>query len=103
MYCNNAMMNPFQQTGKNVYDVRAMCGKSSLCYDDMAFVDQYLNQNQVKQAVGANIQTYTGCNFDVNRNFLNAGDWMKPFYAHLRRACEERASAGLRWRQGLHL
>lgn len=83
MYCNNAMMNPFQQTGKNVYDVRAMCGKSSLCYDDMAFVDQYLNQNQVKQAVGANIQTYTGCNFDVNRNFLNAGDWMKPFYTHI--------------------
>lgn len=80
IYCNNAMMGPYQQTGKNVYDIRTECGESSLCYDDLEFVDKYLNQEEVKQAVGAKVESYSGCNFDVNRNFLTAGDWMKPFY-----------------------
>lgn len=80
IYCNNVMIGPYQQTGKNVYDIRTPCGKSSLCYDDLDFVDKYLNQDFVKQAVGAKVDTYTGCNFDVNRNFLTAGDWMKPYY-----------------------
>lgn len=80
IYCNNVMIGPYQQTGKNVYDIRTPCGKSSLCYDDLDYVDKYLNQDFVKEAVGATVETYTGCNFDVNRNFLTAGDWMKPFY-----------------------
>lgn len=83
MFCNNAMMNAYQQSGKNVYDVRTQCGKSSLCYDDLDFVDKYLNQDFVKQALGANVQNYQGCNMDVNRNFLSTGDWMKPFYTNV--------------------
>lgn len=80
IYCNNAMMGPYQRTGKNVYDIRTECGESSLCYDDLEFVDKYLNQDFVKKALGADIDEYSGCNFDVNRNFLTHGDWMKPYY-----------------------
>lgn len=80
IYCNNVMMGPYQQTGKNVYDIRTQCGKSDLCYDDLQYIDDYLNQPAVKQAVGAKVEKYTGCNMDVNRNFLTAGDWMKPYY-----------------------
>lgn len=32
------------------------------------------------EALGAEIDSYEGCNFDVNRNFLLAGDWMMPFH-----------------------
>lgn len=80
IYCNNAMMGPYQRTGKNVYDIRGECGESSLCYDDLEFVDKYLNQDVVKAALGADVETYSGCNMDVNRNFLMGGDWMKPYY-----------------------
>lgn len=80
IYCNNAMMGPYQRTGKNVYDIRTECGSSPLCYDDLEFVDKYLNQDYVKEALGADVETYEGCNFDVNRNFLTHGDWMKPYY-----------------------
>lgn len=70
IYCNNAMIGPYQQTGKNVYDIRTQCGKSSLCYDQLEYIDKYLNQDSVKKAVGAvPDRTYSGCNFDVNRNF----------------------------------
>ncbi|KAF5093004.1 hypothetical protein D0Z00_004296 [Geotrichum galactomycetum] len=80
IYCNNAMMGPYQRTGKNVYDIRSECGESSLCYDDLEYVDKYLNQDFVKKALGADVEEYSGCNFDVNRNFLTHGDWMKPYY-----------------------
>lgn len=80
IYCNNKMMGPYQQTGRNVYDIRTECGESPLCYDDLEYVEKYLNQDFVKKAVGAEVDSYQGCNFDLNRNFLMGGDWMKPYY-----------------------
>jgi cathepsin A (carboxypeptidase C) len=80
IYCNNVMMGPYQKTGLNVYDIRTPCGESALCYDDLQFVVDYLNKPEVKKALGAQVDTYTECNFDTNRNFLFAGDWMKPYY-----------------------
>lgn len=89
IYCNNAMMGPYQRTGKNVYDIRGECGQSSLCYDDLEYVDKYLNQDFVKAALGADVETYSGCNFDVNRNFLMGGDWMKPYYTRVTEILEK--------------
>ncbi|ODQ66215.1 peptidase S10, serine carboxypeptidase [Nadsonia fulvescens var. elongata DSM 6958] len=80
LYCNNKMMGPYQQTGKNVYDIRTECEGGSLCYIELDWIDKYLNTPEVKRAVGAEVDTYEGCNFDVNRNFLFAGDWMKPYH-----------------------
>ncbi|KAG7827867.1 hypothetical protein KL920_004117 [Ogataea angusta] len=82
IYCNNAQLGPFQKTGRNVYDVRKMC-EGTLCYKDMEYIDQYLNQDFVKEKVGAEVDTYESCNFDVNRNFLFAGDWMKPYHKNV--------------------
>ncbi|AQZ13501.1 PRC1 (YMR297W) [Zygosaccharomyces parabailii] len=79
VYCNNAELGPFQKTGKNVYDIRKEC-KGSLCYEEMEYLEDYLNLDYVKEAVGAEVEKYESCNFDINRNFLFAGDWMKPYY-----------------------
>lgn len=78
IYCNNAQMGPYQKTGRNVYDIRTMCEGSSLCYTQLDNIDKYLNLPEVKEAVGAEVDSYEGCNFDVNRNFMFTGDWMKP-------------------------
>jgi cathepsin A (carboxypeptidase C) len=80
IYCNNAMMGPFQKTGQNVYDVRTKCKGSSLCYDELDWISEYLNKASVQKALGAEVSNYESCNFDINRNFLFQGDWMKPFH-----------------------
>jgi len=80
IYCNNAMIGPFQRTGRNPYDVRTDCKGSNLCYDELDWISQYLNQKDVQNALGAEVSNYQSCNFDINRNFLFQGDWMKPFH-----------------------
>jgi len=80
IYCNNAMIGPYQRTGQNVYDVRKPCGSNSLCYDELDWIQGFLNKKEVMKAVGAEVSNYESCNFDINRNFLLGGDWMKPFH-----------------------
>lgn len=80
IYCNNAQMGPYQRTGRNVYDIRKECKGGSLCYEDLQYIDDYLNQKEVMEALGVEVDSYESCNFDVNRNFLLAGDWMKPYH-----------------------
>ncbi|KAL6946796.1 carboxypeptidase C [Hanseniaspora vineae] len=81
LYCNNAQMGPYQRTGLNVYDIRKPC-VGELCYEDMKYIDEYLNQDYVKKAVGADedIEQYQSCNMEINQNFLFQGDWMKPIF-----------------------
>lgn len=81
IYCNNVMMGPYQRTGQNVYDVRKKCDQSSsLCYAEIDWATSWLNQPEVLEALGSEVDSFDSCNFDVNRNFLFAGDWMKPFH-----------------------
>jgi cathepsin A (carboxypeptidase C) len=81
IYCNNVMMGPYQRTGTNVYDIRGPCKDSSnLCYPDLGWISSFLNKPDVIDALGAEVDGYESCNFDINRNFLFAGDWMKPYH-----------------------
>jgi cathepsin A (carboxypeptidase C) len=80
VYCNNAMIGPYQRTGRNPYDVRKDCKGSNLCYDELDWISEYLNRADVQKALGAEVHNYESCNFDINRNFLFQGDWMKPFH-----------------------
>ncbi|OCK82010.1 carboxypeptidase Y-like protein A [Lepidopterella palustris CBS 459.81] len=81
IYCNNAMIGPYQRTGQNVYDVRGKCEDSNnLCYPELGWISEYLNQEDVQKALGAEVSSYKSCNFDINRNFLFQGDWMQPYY-----------------------
>ncbi|KAK3939928.1 putative carboxypeptidase Y precursor [Diplogelasinospora grovesii] len=81
IYCNNAMIGPYQRTGQNVYDIRGKCEDSSnLCYSALGWISDYLNQQDVMDALGVEVSGYESCNFDINRNFLFQGDWMQPFH-----------------------
>ncbi|KAH7267208.1 Alpha/Beta hydrolase protein [Fusarium redolens] len=81
IYCNNAMMGPYQRTGQNVYDIRGKCEDSSnLCYPGLGYIADYLNREEVKEALGVEVSSYDSCNMDINRNFLFAGDWMQPYH-----------------------
>ncbi|EXJ59677.1 hypothetical protein A1O7_03823 [Cladophialophora yegresii CBS 114405] len=81
IYCNNALLAPYQRTGQNVYDVRGKCKDSSnLCYPELGWISKWLNQKSVMNALGVEVDGYDSCNFDINRNFLFQGDWMQPFH-----------------------
>ncbi|KEF62456.1 uncharacterized protein A1O9_00428 [Exophiala aquamarina CBS 119918] len=81
IYCNNALLAPYQRTGQNVYDVRGKCKDSSnLCYPELGWISKWLNDKSVMKALGVEVDSYDSCNFDINRNFLFQGDWMQPFH-----------------------
>ncbi|KAL9638326.1 MAG: hypothetical protein Q9204_001539 [Flavoplaca sp. TL-2023a] len=81
IYCNNAIIGPYQRTGQNPYDIRHKCTSGdSLCYEQLGWITKYLNQPHVIEALGVETDGYDSCNFDVNRNFLFSGDWMQPFH-----------------------
>jgi cathepsin A (carboxypeptidase C) len=81
IYCNNALIGPFQRSGYNVYDIREKCkDTANLCYTQTAWIAEYLNQDHVISALGAEVSSYESCNTDVNRNFLFNGDWSKPYH-----------------------
>ena len=81
IYCNNALLAPYQRTGQNVYDVRGKCEDSSnLCYPQLGWISTLLNKPTVMKALGVEVDSYDSCNFDINRNFLFQGDWMQPFH-----------------------
>ncbi|KAI9205610.1 Alpha/Beta hydrolase protein [Polychytrium aggregatum] len=83
IYCNNAMINPFQQTGLNIYDIRKKCDSSNpLCYSILTDIESFLNQPQVQQTLGVDHE-YKGCNMDINMKFMMAGDWMRPYVNNL--------------------
>lgn len=89
IYCNNAQMGPYQKTGRNVYDIRTECKGGNLCYEELQYIDDYLNLPEVKAKLGVEVDEYQGCNFDINRNFLFAGDWMKPYHKNVINLLEE--------------
>lgn len=80
VYCNNAILGPYQRTGQNPYDVRVPCKDGTLCYSELDYISRWLNQKSVMKALGVEVDSYESCNFDINRNFLFQGDWMKPFH-----------------------
>ena len=80
VYCNNAILGPYQRTGQNPYDVRVPCKSGNLCYEELEYITAWLNKKSVMKALGAEVDNYESCNFDINRNFLFQGDWMKPYH-----------------------
>lgn len=83
--CQVSEMMPYQSTGLNLYDVRRPCDpESELCYSDLASVEKFLNQQHVKQEIGANTAiTYKNCNEKINAAFGDNGDWMQPYHLKL--------------------
>jgi cathepsin A (carboxypeptidase C) len=80
IYCNNAIIGPYQRTGQNPYDVRKPCVGSDLCYEGIEYIEQFMNNPETIAAVGAEVSSFDSCNMDINRNFLMQGDWMQPMH-----------------------
>ncbi|KAF9239267.1 Alpha/Beta hydrolase protein [Melanogaster broomeanus] len=80
LYCNSQLYAPIQQSGLNPYDARRACDPEEdgpLCYQEMGWIETYLNDPAVKAALGVNPQqNFESCNMAVNQAFLLQGDSM---------------------------
>ncbi|KAJ8328258.1 hypothetical protein QVD99_000772 [Batrachochytrium dendrobatidis] len=89
LYCNSAMIQPFQSSGKNIYDIRKDCDASNpLCYSILNDIESWLNRPDIQEQLGVDV-TYQGCNRDINVSFLMAGDWMHPYVEYIAPLLEE--------------
>ena len=90
-YCENKLFQPYAETGLNPYDIRKSCAEEGgNCYVEMNYIDDYLNLEYVKRAVGAsNIDIFTSCDDTVFRNFLFDGDEYKPFQQYVAELLEK--------------
>ncbi|KAF9515933.1 hypothetical protein BS47DRAFT_1381315 [Hydnum rufescens UP504] len=80
LYCDSQLYGSFQQLGLNPYDVRRKCDRSKdgdLCYEQMGWIETYLNNNTIKAELGVDSeQTFQSCNMQVNGAFTTQGDKM---------------------------
>ncbi|EGW35321.1 uncharacterized protein SPAPADRAFT_48326 [Spathaspora passalidarum NRRL Y-27907] len=90
-YCDVKLFKPYSDTGLNPYDIRKPCvEEGGNCYIEMNYMDDYLNLDYVKQAVGAsNIDIYTSCDDKVFRNFILDGDESKPHQQYVAELLEK--------------
>ncbi|ODV71319.1 S10 family peptidase CYBJADRAFT_169538 [Cyberlindnera jadinii NRRL Y-1542] len=83
LYCNR-LLEPYVNTGLNVYDIRGPCdGGESLCYKGLDYVEQYLNLPSVQEALGSEVEKYVGCSDTVGSRFVLTGDEAKPFQGYI--------------------
>ncbi|PKC67665.1 peptidase S10, serine carboxypeptidase [Rhizophagus irregularis] len=81
MYCNNKMIQPYQASGQNPYDVRVECEGGQLCYPILKAIEKYSNLPEVKNELGVSDEVkYESCNMQINFAFQMSGDWMRPFH-----------------------
>ncbi|KAG2356226.1 Alpha/Beta hydrolase protein [Suillus spraguei] len=78
-YCYQ-LYDPIYETGLNPFDVRVTCNREidgPLCYRQIVWVETYLNNPEVKAALGVNLQRrFESCNMAVNQAFMLQGDSM---------------------------
>lgn len=78
VYCER-LLQPYVDTGLNVYDIRMECGDSDLCYEEDNWIQEYFNQQYVKEAIGAEVDEFVGCSNQVGFRFATHGDEGLPF------------------------
>ncbi|POR34320.1 Carboxypeptidase [Tolypocladium paradoxum] len=69
-FCNRMMIGPYDQAGKNVYDVRKNCEGGDLCYTALGYISEWLNKEEVMQALGVEVNGYQSCNYAINLDFI---------------------------------
>jgi cathepsin A (carboxypeptidase C) len=74
-FCNTQLVQPYQFSGYNVYDMRKLCGDKPLCYD-FTDIERYLNSAEVKTKLGVT-KSWASCNMKVNAAMQ--GDWMRAY------------------------
>lgn len=66
----SALTNAYRKTNLNPYDIREVCKEPPLCYEELSAVEDYMNQDKVRDAVGAEVDKFVSCSRMVQRYVL---------------------------------
>lgn len=78
IYCNNKLHLPYLNEGYSFYDIRLKCDD---CYPEVEYGTRFMNQSYVQEALGVPSHiNFRTCNFEINKEFMNDGDWMRPYH-----------------------
>ncbi|EFR03546.1 carboxypeptidase Y [Nannizzia gypsea CBS 118893] len=83
VFCEDALVKPVSNAGVNIYDLRNPCEEgSSECYAILDWIEKYLDQDEVTEALGVSDQVpyYRGCSGTVSRRFWANGDFNQPYH-----------------------
>ena len=89
--CNLALIEPYQLSGRNPYDMRIKCAVPPLCYD-FSNVATYLARPEVVAYLGVAGHKWQDCNRAVAVAFELGGDWMHDFQQDI----PDQLAAGIR-------
>ncbi|KAI8805394.1 Alpha/Beta hydrolase protein [Cladochytrium replicatum] len=82
---NQAALN-----GRNRYDVRKKCDETNpLCYDILNDVTAFMNNGEVKEALGVVEKKFETCSGDVGVRFTGAGDYSRPAQGYVKNILEK--------------
>lgn len=87
IYCDQ-LIEPYRATGRNFFDIRDQCGDSGNCYKQDGWIEDYMNLDHVKQALGIEVKNFTGCDSGVSHDFSLTGDRAKPYQGHVAKLLE---------------
>ena len=79
-----SLTSPYYRTGLSPYDVRKECeSDNGLCYKGMDYVQEYLNKDEVKEALGVEVRSFENCNGNINYEFHQNGDDIQPIQRYV--------------------
>ncbi|CCG83207.1 Carboxypeptidase Y [Taphrina deformans PYCC 5710] len=80
VFCQNALLGVYAQSGRSMYDITKKCTDGVSCYPIDGATARYMNDPKVRAGFGASdaaVKSYTMCNEDVLHTFYDKHD---PFY-----------------------
>lgn len=78
LYCGT-IKEPFFKTKRNYYDISQVCTEEEPCYPEMDHIDRFLNEERVKNIVGAEVSFFEGCSSSVSSDFSFTADRARNF------------------------
>ncbi|SCU84275.1 LAMI_0C06898g1_1 [Lachancea mirantina] len=89
-YCDRVTLEPYQKTELNFYDIRGPCETDGgLCYREIDYIEKFMNQPFVQEALGSEVSKYEGCSNDVGIGFVFTGDGSRPFHQYVAELLDE--------------
>ncbi|ODV58908.1 S10 family peptidase [Ascoidea rubescens DSM 1968] len=80
-YCEGKFNDAYNKKNLNPYDIRKYCDEgenNDECYKEFSYIEDYLNLDYVKEALGSEVDKFVSCSNSVFQAFTFTGDLIKP-------------------------
>lgn len=86
LYCEQQITGVYEKSGRSNYDIRSTCDApefSGACFKEEVYITEYLNLEEVQEALGVEVNKFESCSRDVGIGFSFSGDSPKPFHQYV--------------------